>query len=155
MDEAYYRAGKELASQRYRARPLIHSPFFNGYIVLGREGFRHLQVSARGECAKDEQIQRFALLPLALHILQTATTLQRYRRRPASVHPQGETLALKERKMVQWCSFTALFLRRGLRVKVVVRKVGDGKLHFWSVMAEKLDICGKPTYATGADWTSD
>src|ERR1039458_8215463 len=74
MDDLYYRATKEAARQLYSAQPLIHSPFFNGDIVLGPEGFRHLQVSARGDRTKEEQIQRFALLPLALQILKTATT---------------------------------------------------------------------------------
>ena len=133
MDDVYYRASKEAARQLYRAEPLIHSPFFSGDILLGPEGFRHLQVSAQGERAKEEQIQRFALLPLALQILNTATTLQRYRERPGTLYAQGETRALKERKMIQWWCFTALFLGRALRVKVVVRKVGDGKLHFWSL----------------------
>lgn len=155
MDDVYYRASKEAGRQLYSAQPLIHSPFFNGDIVLGPEGFRHLQVSAQGERTNEEQVQRFALLPLTLHILKTATTLQRYRKRPATLYPQGETRSLKERKMVQWWCFTALFLSRALRVKVVVRKVGDGKLHFWSVMAEKIDKWGDPKYVTGADWASN
>ena len=155
MDDLYYRARKETARQLYSAEPLIHSPFFKADIVLGPEGFRHLQVSARGDRTKEEQIQRFALLPLALQILKTATTLQRYRKRPETLYAQGETRALKERKMVQWWCFTALFFSRALRVKVVVRKVGDGKLHFWSLMAEKIDKWGDPKYVTGADWASN
>jgi hypothetical protein len=62
--------------------------------------------------------------------------------------------ALKERKMIEWWCFTALFISRALRVKVVVKKVGDGEPHFWSVMSEKIDKWGDPTYARGADWTS-
>src|ERR1017187_5589935 len=150
MDDLHYRATKEAARQLYSAQPLIRSPFFDGDIVLGPEGFRHLQVSAQGERAKEEQIQRFALLPLALQILKTATTLQRYRERPGTLYAQGETRALKERKMIQWWCFTALFLGRALR-----RKVGDGKLHFWSLMAEKTDKWGEPKYVTGADWASN
>jgi hypothetical protein len=155
MDDVYYRESKEAARQLYSVERMIHSPFFNAEIVLGPEGFRHLQVSAQGDRTREEQVQRFGLLPLALQILTTATTLQRYRRRSAALYPQGETRPLKERKMVQWWCFTALFLSRALRVKVVVRKVGDGKLHFWSVMAEKIDQWGEPKYVTGADWTSN
>ncbi len=57
--------------------------------------------------------------------------------------------------MVQWWCFTALFLSRALRVDVVVRRVGDGKLHFWSVAAEKTDKWGEPKYSMGAEWTSN
>jgi hypothetical protein len=31
----------------------------------------------------------------------------------------------------------ALFLKRDIKVRVVVRKVGGGELHFWSVMLSK------------------
>ena len=155
MDDVYYRASKETARRLYHAEALIYSPFFNGDVFLGHEGFRHLQVSTQGERTREEQIERFALLPLALHILKTATTLQRYRKRPATVYPQGEERTLVERKTVQWWCFTALFVSRAMRVKVVVKKIGDGKPHFWSVMAEKIDKWGEPTYLTGGDWASE
>ena len=61
MDDVYYRATKESARQFYDARPVIHSPFFNGDILLGPEGFRHLQDSAQGERPKEEQVERFGL----------------------------------------------------------------------------------------------
>lgn len=154
MDDLYYRANKEAMRQLYEAHPMIHNPFFEADILLGPEGFTHLQISAQGARTKEEQMERFALLPLALQILQTTTTLQRYRKRKPTLHPQGETRPLKERKMVQWWCFSALFLNRSLEVKVVVRKVGDGGLHFWSVMAHKLDKWGEAKYTKGADWTS-
>lgn len=141
MDDLYYRAAKESARQCYEAQPIIHSPFFNGDIALGPDGFRHFELSANGNRTKEEQVERFGLLPIALQILKTATTLQRYRKRPQKLYTREEDRPLKERKMVQWC-FTALFLNRARRVKVVVRQVGDGKLHFWSVMAEQLDKWG-------------
>ena len=139
MDDRYYQSKKEAAHQLYAAQPLVHSPFFTDDIVLGSEGFRHLQVSGQGERDKEDQIRRFMLLPLGLQVLKTATTLQSYRKRPAATYPHGEGHVLKERKAVQWWCFTALFVKRALRVKVVVRTVGDGKLHFWSVVAEKID----------------
>ena len=154
IKDADYLVKKDAACELYNTQAVIHSPFFDGDIVLGPEGFRHLQVSPKGERSKEEQVRRFELLPTGFQILKTATMLQVYRKRPAKLHPQGETCALKERKMVQWWCFTALFLNRALNVKVVVRKVGDGKLHFWSVMGERTDKWGEPKYLKGADWTS-
>jgi hypothetical protein len=155
MDDQYYQNKKEAAHRVYVTQPLVHSPFFNDDIMLGSEGFRHLQVSDKGERDKEEQIQRFSVLPLGLHVLKTATTLQSYRRRPAALYPQGGGRVLKERRVVQWWCFTALFVKRALRLEVVVRKVGDGKLHFWSVVAQRVDRRGAPKYTTGADWTSN
>ena len=36
--------------------------------------------------------------------------------------------------MVQWWGFVALFVDQSIKIRVVVRKVGKDKLHFWSVM---------------------
>lgn len=37
-------------------------------------------------------------------------------------------------KMVEWWGFVAIFVKQDIKVRVLVRKVGDGTLHFWSVM---------------------
>ena len=155
MDDLYYRATREAARQLYDAQPVIYSPFFKGDILLGSEGFRHLRVSAQGERTKEEQVKRFELLPTALQSLTTATTLQRYRKRPSKLHLQRKTGALKERKIVQWWCFMALFPNRAVRVQVVVRKVGDGKLHFWSVAGKKTGDGREPKYSAEAGWTSN
>jgi hypothetical protein len=134
MDDRYYQRKKEAAHRIYTAQPLIRSPILNEDIVLSSEGFRHLCVSAHGERGKEEQIRRFTLLPLGLHVLKTATTLQSYRKRMAPVRTPGNRRGTKETKMVQWWGFVALFVKQEIMVRVVVRKVGDDKLHFWSVM---------------------
>lgn len=133
MDDSYYQSKKDAAYRTYRAEPLIHSPFFNEDIVLGPEGFRHLWLSARGERMREEQVQRFLLLPLGIQVLKTATTLQAYRQRPAAVTP-GAGCGARGNRKVQWWGFVALFVKQRIKVRVVVRKVGDDKLHFWSVM---------------------
>jgi hypothetical protein len=137
MDDRYYQSKKEAAHRIYSAQPLIHSPFFNEDIVLSPEGFQHLSLSAHGGRTKEEQIRRFILLPLGLHVLKTTTTLQAYWKRLAAVGTPGSSRGLKGTKMVQWWAFVALFLKQDIKVRVVVRKIGGGELHFWSVMLSK------------------
>jgi hypothetical protein len=137
MHGRYYQSKKEAAHRSYSAQPLIHSPFFNEDIVLSPEGFQHLSLSAHGGRTKEEQIRRFILLPLGLHVLKTSTTLQAYRKRLAAVGTPGSSRGLKGTKIVQWWAFVALFLKQDIKVRVVVRKVGGGELHFWSVMLSK------------------
>src|ERR1700690_1734135 len=102
MEDGYHQSKKEAAYKAYCAEPLIHSPFFNEDIVLGAEGFGHLSRSTLGERTREEQIQRFLLLPLGLHVLRTATTVQTYRKRPAPAGSRGP------KSTVQWWGFVAL-----------------------------------------------
>jgi hypothetical protein len=132
MNDRYYQEKKEAARKLYFAHRLIRCPFFDSDIDLSGEGFRHLCRAAHGERTKKEQVRRFILLPLGLHILKTATTLQIYREREAAVGVSDQG----GRRMVQWWGFVAIFERQNIRVHVVVRKVGGGKLHFWSVMLD-------------------
>jgi hypothetical protein len=119
MYDRYYQSKKDAAYLIYTERPLIYSPFFKEAVLLSSEGFRHLCVSTQGERSREEQVQRFMALPLGIHILETAPVSQNYRRRLAAV---------------QWWSFRKYFVKQAVTVAVVVRKVGNGKLHFWSVM---------------------
>lgn len=137
MDDRYYQNKRETARRIYTAHPLIHSPFFNKDIALGVEGFRHLSISAHGGRTKREQIRRFILLPLAIHILKTATTLQAYRKRMMPVDAPGIVRGRPRKKLVRWWAFIALFVKQDIKVRVIVRKVGCGKPHFGSVMLYK------------------
>lgn len=134
MNERYYQSKKDAAQRIYGAHPLIYSPFFKADILLGSEGFQHLSVSAEGERSREEQVRRFIVLPLGLQILTTATTLRSYRRRLMTVGAPGNGRQSKERKLVQGWGFREHFADQGITVGVVVRKVGHGRLHFWSVM---------------------
>jgi len=148
MYDRYYQIKKDAAREIYTERPLIYSPFFKQDILLGSEGFQHLSVSAKGGRSREEQIQRFTVLPFGIHILETATTLRGYRRRfdyfnstEGDERSRRDRLAVgasgmfasKKRKIVQWWRFAEPYQNQGM-VRVVVRKIGNGNLHFWSVM---------------------
>ena len=147
MYDRYYQNRKAAAHLLYTERPFIYSPFFKDSVFLSPEGFEHLSVSATGERSREEQIQRFMLLPLGLYVLETATKLRAYRRRFISVVP-GHPVS-KKKKMVQWWTFAELFRKERITVRVVVRKVGNGRLHFWSVMLHTNDVgLGTPKLPT-------
>jgi len=140
MLNAYYQNKQEVARRIYAAEPLVYSPFFNKDIALGTEGFDHLSRSARGARAQEEQVRRFILLPLAIRILKTATTAQEYRKRYMVVSTPGARRNRYGTTKVQWWAFVALFVRQEIKIRVVVRRVGGGKLHFWSVMLYNMTI---------------
>jgi hypothetical protein len=118
----YFEQKKEKAQQIYDAQQSIYSPFFKQNIILNADGFHHLRYSARRERSRGEQIYRFTLLPLGLHILKTATTLQEYRK----LSNRAET--------VEWWGFVAIFVKQKIGVRIIIRKTGNGNIHFWSIM---------------------
>jgi hypothetical protein len=134
MNDRSYQKKKEAAHRIYTAQPVIHSPFFNDDILLSADGFRHLCRKTHGHRSVDEQARRFTVLPYGLQVLKTATTLQAYRTQPAALGLPGSSSGRKERPMIQWWGFVALFVEEDIKVRVVVRKVGSHKPHFWSVM---------------------
>jgi hypothetical protein len=134
MDESYYQAKREAAKTIYDAHRIIHSPFFDDDIVLNSDGFHHLRYSARRERSKEEQVLKFTLLPLGLHVLKTATTLQEYRKLLSPVGDKARRDGAVTMKLVEWWGFVAIFVKQDIKVRVIARKVGDGNVHFWSVM---------------------
>lgn len=134
MDLAYFEARKQKALEIYTKQRTIFSPYFNSDIVLNSDGFHHLQFSARSERPKEEQLLKFALMPLGLDIIKKATTLQEYRKLLSPVGKKSQKDGLRTTKLVEWWGFVAIFVGQDIKVRVVLRRVGDGNLTFWSVM---------------------
>jgi hypothetical protein len=134
MKDDYYQEKREKARKIYDAHRSIRSPFFDDDITLNSDGFHHLRYSARRERSKDEQVLKFTLLPLGLQILKTATTLQEYRKLLGPVGNKSRRDGAVEMKLIEWWGFIAIFVKQDIKVRVVVRRVGDGNPHFWSVM---------------------
>ena len=135
IDFQYFETRKEKAKQLYDSRRTIHNPYLDCAVVLNSDGFHHLQFSARRERDKKEQLLKFSLLPLALETIRRAGTLQEYRRLLQPIGKpsvRGET-ALKQ---VEYWGFVAILGRQEAQVKIrtVLRRVGDGNVTFWSVM---------------------
>jgi hypothetical protein len=134
MEDIYCQEKREKAEKIYDAHRTIRSPFFDEDIVLNSDGFHHLRYSARRERSKEEQVLKFTLLPLGLQILKTATTLQEYRKLLSPVGNKSRRDGAVAMKLVEWWGFVAIFVKQEIKVRVIVRKVGDGNLHFWSIM---------------------
>jgi len=118
----------------YTSRRTIYSPYFKEQITLNADGFHHLRYSARRERNKAEQILKFTLLPLGLKIIETAATLQEYRKLLGPVGDRARRDGAQAMKMIEWWGFVAIFVPQDVKVRVIVRRVGEGSLHFWSVM---------------------
>lgn len=134
-DPQYFEERKEKAKRLYDSKRSIYNPYLDCEVVLTAKGFHHLQFSARRERSKKEQLLKFRLLPLALETIQRAGTLQEYRR---LLQPVGAASARGETpmKQVEYWGFVAILGKQEAPVKLrtILRRVGDGNITFWSVM---------------------
>jgi hypothetical protein len=77
-------------------------------------------------------MMRFTLLPRAIELLSLSTTFQEYEEITRLCVIKRKKKKVQVPKLVQYWGIIAIY--RGRKIKVIVRKVGNGKHHFWSVI---------------------
>jgi hypothetical protein len=119
--------------QLFDQNPAIRCPYFGVDVVLNAEGLHHLRYSARHERSKSEQMLKFRLVPLAMEVIKKSGTIQEYRRiwQPMGKPARDGSRSMKE---VEYWGLVAIVGARPDKVRVILRRVGDGKVIFWSVM---------------------
>lgn len=137
MDKDKFQKAKAKAKKKYKEKSEINCPFFNRKIKLNSDGFHHLQFTNNRWRSQDEQILKFNLLPLALNIIEKSGTLQEYRK-TMEIAQKGRFSNKKssEMKEVEYWGFTSIVSEPKIRVKAILRKTGNGDIHFWSVMPD-------------------
>lgn len=134
MSDTYFEEKRERARAIFSAQKAIFCPYFQTDVILSSDGFHHLQFSARRERNKNEQLLKFTLLPLGLKIIKQTATLQEYRKLLCAVGKSSARDGSRKMKMVEWWGFIAIYIPQDIKVRVVLRRVGDGNITFWSVM---------------------
>ena len=130
----YFDARKQKAREIFSARKTVYNPYFQTEVVLNSDGFHHLQFSARRERNKREQLLKFSLLPLGLEIIKKSGTIQEYRRLLTPIgKPSANTGAIPIKEIEYW-GMIGIVGQNKIKVRTVVRRVGDGNITFWSVM---------------------
>lgn len=134
MDFEYFKEKKEKAREIYNSRKAIYNPYLKSKIILNSDGFHHLQFSARRERNKGEQLLKFKLLPLAFSVIDKSGTLQEYRKNLTPIRRKSKKDGLRPTKMVEYWGFIAIIGSTQIKIRVVLRRIGDGNIIFWSVM---------------------
>jgi hypothetical protein len=111
------------AKEFYKTIGSVWCPPLNDHIVFNRQGFHHLIVSKNTPRPKSERKRRFALLPYAQDILKN----------PDTVIPQNPK-DIRSLKVNFW-----IFSKKidGVDIKIIVRQIGNGKKHFFSIYGKK------------------
>jgi hypothetical protein len=133
-DAEYFNVRKEKAHAIFTAQKTIRNPYFQTDVILNSDGFHHLQFSARRERNKREQLLKFRLLPLGLEIIRKSGTIQEYRRLLTPIGKPSARDGSVPMKNVEYWGLVAIVGENKIKVRTVLRRVGDGNITFWSVM---------------------
>lgn len=76
---------------------------------------------------------KFSLLPLGFEIIQKAGTIQEYRKllTPIGKKSSRGFVSMKE---VEYWGLVGIIGSQRIKVRAILRRVGDGNITFWSVM---------------------
>ncbi len=131
-----YEATKTQADNIYKKVGSIKSPALGETVFFTSEGFNHLMFKGKSERTKNDQMTKFKILPAGIKIIKKSTTFQEYAEFLIEVTRKkkirGKRRTVKENVLAKYWCFIAIM--DGLKVKTIVRQVGTGKKHFWSVV---------------------
>jgi hypothetical protein len=134
INEENFNNIKEKARKLYESHEKIPCPYFGFDIILNSDGFHHLQFSARRERNKSEQFLKLRLLPLALKIIKKSGTVQEYRETMQPIGKKGKDGFTPMKTVSYWAFIAIVGDERKIKIKTILRRVGDGNVVFWSVM---------------------
>lgn len=130
-----YQSAKRHAHKFYKKIGEILCPALNNErIVFNNIGFNHLirKIKLR---SRREQKRRFALLNYAKDILTSNKVFIEYRQeeRQLIINKQGNPVA----RAICIYYWTFYYETKNSRIKLVVRQLGQGQKHFYSIMSDK------------------
>lgn len=130
-----YDSVREKARQIFERNQTIRCPFFDSEITLNSDGFHHLQFSDRRERNKTGQLLKFNLIPPAIQVIKKSGTVQEYRKNVEPIDRPAGNDGFHRAKTVEYWGFVAIVNQdQPIKIKVIIRRVGDGKRILWSVM---------------------
>ena len=114
-----YEQLKNSTYKKYKKIGKIHCPYLRMKVSFNSKGFWHMIYTGRNK-KRDIRSQkpRFLLLEKAVKIVRLSATLQEYEE-------------IKKQK-VTYFGFIAII--ENWKIKVIVKKIGNGKHFFWSVI---------------------
>ena len=132
-DISNYENLREDTRKLYDEARLIHSPALDDRVSFTAEGFNHIIFkAARRERERSSQVMRFKLLPRAIRLVAHANTFQEFEETIKEFEVKARKKRHKKSKPVRYWGIIAIF--EGRKIKVILRKIGEGQLHFWSIV---------------------
>ncbi len=127
MDLEYFKQEKARAKDLYRKYKKVYSPYFQEDIILNSKGLYHLQYSNGRLRDTKEQLFKFRCIELGIQVIRKSSTIQEYRE--VEIFTEDNSF----QKACFW-GMVAIIGSNSFKMRVVLRRVGSGEIHFWSVM---------------------
>ncbi len=127
----------ETSRNLFDATPEIFCPYFKSNVALTSDGFNHLLHKPNRQPRNiQEQRLKLRLLKHGLHVLGSAGTVQEYRTTLEKWGTPAKDGFSKTKHAEYWGFHDILNIGKNpaILMRLIVRRIGDGKLHFWSVM---------------------
>ena len=116
----------------YRDIGSVFCPYFKQEVSFTSEGLSHIKYRKSHQRHFNVQRVRYRLLKFAPLIIEKSNTLQEFDCKELLVKIRGKGPNKKILKRVRFFGFIAII--GGWKVKVIVRQIGNGNKHFWSVI---------------------
>lgn len=126
---------KKKVFEYYMSLGQVYCPYLNGYVEFTLKGFRRILSkghSGRKLRSTKEQMLRLSLFKLAVKLIRVTTTLQEYS--SDVIWIRCSRYKKNERKMTNVVHWSFVAILNDKRIKVIVKKAGDGKPYFWSII---------------------
>ena len=125
---------KKLRRAQYKRWSGCYCPALKDEVNFTSDGFYHLRYEVSGrERTMGEQMYKLGLLPLVIPVIKNAKKIDFYKQTRAPIGRKKKEGKIVKKNVEYW-SFVELVGKQKTKVKVVVRRVGTGKVIFWSVM---------------------
>ena len=136
-DSQEFKQIKEHAEKFYKQVKNVKCPALKSDVNFTSDGFHHLRYDNSRSARKiKEQVNKLRYLKQAVEVIKKSATIQQYRINLQPTGKKGKD-GFRKTSVVEYYGFAAIVdLKRKLRIRTVVRKIGDGKFHFWSLMPD-------------------
>jgi len=129
----------ELIKQRriwYKSIKKIYCPCLKENVVFNSKGFYHLKYDSFGKArSKKEQMYKIGLLPLSVPVIVSTKKIYRY---------TPKYYSKKLNKYVEFWALREIVGKQKIIVTVILRKIGNGHLTFYSIMKKNDKKLKKP-----------
>lgn len=133
IDTTDYEKIRKETESYYRNLPNKICPALVVPVLFSSHGFNHL-IYRKGRTERDRasQIMRFKLFSRAYDLISMTTTFQEYESTTKEFTVKKYKRKVSVIKQVQYWGLIAIINDR--KIKVILRKIGNGEVHFWSVI---------------------
>ena len=130
---------QDLIKQRrvlYKTFKRVHCPCLKEDVIFNSKGFYHLKYDSFGKSrSKKERMYRIGLLPLAIPVITSAKKIYRW---------TPKYYSKKINKYIEFWALKEVVGKQKTTVTVILRRVGDGHLTFYSIMKKNDKKLKKP-----------